>query len=128
MSNGEVSNDPDDMIPLLVWKSCGFTIISIVISAMEADKPVLGALSSRHNDCLSALIRFCGIVGSNFGDPKVIRYKKVLIIHCKFPTRTHKSNQLFCIGNLKVALKFDFYKNIQTNKKFRFGMANSFNT
>ena len=67
MSDG----DPD---ALLVWKSCGFTINSIVVSTMDAEKPALGSLSSRHNDCLTALIRFCGVVGSNFGDPKVIRY------------------------------------------------------
>jgi len=46
---------------------------SIVVSAMDAEKPVFGSLSSRHNDCLTALIRFCGVVGSNFGEPKVIR-------------------------------------------------------
>ena len=63
----------DERIPLMVWQSCGFTVHSIVVSQMDADKPVFGHLSSRHNDCLSAFIRFCGVVGSNFGEPKVIR-------------------------------------------------------
>ena len=30
-------------------------------------------MSSRHSDCLSRLVRFCGVVGSNFGEPKIIR-------------------------------------------------------
>ena len=63
----------DERIPLMVWQSCGFTVQSIVVSAMDADKPLFGNLSSRQNDCLSAFIRFCGVVGSNFGEPKVIR-------------------------------------------------------
>merc|ERR1719419_892270 len=63
----------DERIPLMVWQSCSFTVHSIVVSAMDAEKPVFGSLSSRHNDCLTALIRFCGVVGSNFGEPKVIR-------------------------------------------------------
>jgi hypothetical protein len=27
----------------------------------------------RQHQCLSALVRFCGVVGSNFGEPKVVR-------------------------------------------------------
>lgn len=63
----------DERIPLLVWQSCAMTVHSIVVSAMDAGKPIFGSLSSRQNDCLSCLIRFCGVVGSNFGEPKVIR-------------------------------------------------------
>jgi len=70
---GEIPHVLDEMIPLMVWQSCSFSIISIVVSAMDTEKPVLGSLSSRQKDCLSTLIRFCGVVGSNFGEPKVIR-------------------------------------------------------
>jgi E3 ubiquitin-protein ligase UBR2 len=63
----------DERLPLMVWQSCGFTVHSIVVSAMESEKPLFGSLSSRQNDCLSTFIRFCGVVGSNFGEPKVIR-------------------------------------------------------
>jgi len=63
----------DERLPLIVWQSCGFTVHSIVVSAMESEKPLFGSLSSRQNDCLSTFIRFCGVVGSNFGEPKVIR-------------------------------------------------------
>merc|ERR1719228_2361960 len=63
----------DERIPLMVWQSCGFTVHSIVVSAREAEKAIFGSLSSRQNDCLSTFIRFCGVVGSNFGEPKVIR-------------------------------------------------------
>ena len=30
-------------------------------------------MTSRQHQCLSALVRFCGVVGSNFGEPKVVR-------------------------------------------------------
>jgi len=70
---GELPHVLDELIPLMVWNSCAFTVISVVISAMDNNKPTLGSLSSRQNDCLSTLIRFCGVVGSNFGEPKVIR-------------------------------------------------------
>ena len=63
----------DKRIPLMVWQSCSFTVHSIVVSMMDAEKPIFGNLSSRHNDCLTTFVRFCGVVGSNFGEPKVIR-------------------------------------------------------
>ena len=63
----------DERIPLMVWQSCSFTVHSIVVSMMDAEKPVFGNLSSRNNDCLTTFVRFCGVVGSNFGEPKVIQ-------------------------------------------------------
>ena len=63
----------DERIPLMVWHSCAFTVHSIVVSARETEKTLFGSLSLRQNDCLSTFIRFCGVVGSNFGEPKVIR-------------------------------------------------------
>ena len=62
----------DERIPLMVWQSCAFTVKrwdnlpiyhlstispSIVVSAMESEKPLFGSLSSRQNDCLSTFIR-----------------------------------------------------------------------
>ena len=43
---GEVPHVLDEMIPLMVWQSCAFTVISIVVSAMDMEKPVLGTLKS----------------------------------------------------------------------------------
>ena len=40
---------------------------------MYLDYKLLFQMSSRHSDCLSRLVRFCGVVGSNFGEPKIIR-------------------------------------------------------
>ncbi len=54
---GDYPHVLDERIPLMVWISCSYTILSIVVSAMEAEKSVLGALSSRQNDCLATLIR-----------------------------------------------------------------------
>ena len=70
----------DERIPLMVWQSCAFTVHSIVVSAMESEKPLFGSLSSRQNDCLSTFIRFCGVVGSNFGEPKVIRSHSLKLV------------------------------------------------
>merc|ERR1711974_340680 len=39
-----------------------------------------GSLSSRQNDCLSTFIRFRGVVGSNFGEPKVIRSHSLKLV------------------------------------------------
>ncbi len=63
----------DERIPLMVWQTCAYTVHSIVWSVLEKGRSVLGPLSSRHHDCLSGLTRLCGVLGSNFGDPKVIR-------------------------------------------------------
>merc|ERR1719318_2208813 len=81
----------DERIPLMVWQSCGFTVHSIVVSAREAEKALFGSLSSRQNDCLSTFIRFCGVVGSNFGEPKVIRSHslKLLSTILQHPRQSH---------------------------------------
>jgi E3 ubiquitin-protein ligase UBR2 len=63
----------DERIPLMVWQTCAFTIHSIVRSIVDEGKSIFEKESSRQNDCLSTLVRFCGVVGSNFGEPKVIR-------------------------------------------------------
>jgi hypothetical protein len=59
----------DERIPLMVWISCSYTILSIVVSAMEAEKSVLGALSSRQNDCLATLIRLIIYSFTDFDPP-----------------------------------------------------------
>ena len=83
----------------MVWQSCGFTVQSIVVSAMDADKPLFGNLSSRQNDCLSAFIRFCGVVGSNFGEPKVIRSHSLKLL----------STVLECDANNPSVLELDMF-------------------
>ena len=63
----------DERIPLMTWQTCAFTIHSVVGSVLEQGKSIFANMSSRHSDCLSGLVKVCGVVGSNFGEPKVIR-------------------------------------------------------
>ena len=63
----------DERIPLMTWQTCAFSVQSVVWSVLDQGRSIFGQMSSRHSDCLSRLVRFCGVVGSNFGEPKVIR-------------------------------------------------------
>ena len=66
----------DERIPLVVWQTCAFTIHASVWQGLDSAKKSIvdiATMSSRQHQCLSALVRFCGVVGSNFGEPKVIR-------------------------------------------------------
>ena len=57
-----------------MWQSAAFTIHSVVWSCLDAGKKSIvdpATMSVRQNECLSTLVRFCGVVGSNFGEPKV---------------------------------------------------------
>ena len=63
----------DERIPLMTWQTCAFTVQAVVWSVLDQGRSIFGQMSSRHSDCLSRLVRFCGVVGSNFGEPKIIR-------------------------------------------------------
>ena len=61
-----------------MWQSAAFTIHSVVWSCLDAGKKSIvdpATMSVRQNECLSTLVRFCGVVGSNFGEPKVMRLR-----------------------------------------------------
>jgi E3 ubiquitin-protein ligase UBR2 len=90
----------DERIPLMTWQTCAFTIHSVVWSILDQGKSIFGGnMSSRHTDCLSALVRFCGVVGSNFGEPKVIRSHSLKLLSTLFEVDT---------ANLSV-LEFDAF-------------------
>ena len=66
----------DARTPLATWQATAFTLHSVVWSCLDSGKKSLldpVEMSSRHKECLSAMIRFCGVVGSYFCEPKVIR-------------------------------------------------------
>ena len=78
-----------------MWQSAAFTIHSVVWSCLDAGKKSIvdpATMSVRQNECLSTLVRFCGVVGSNFGEPKVSKtYIFVVIIQRNFEILSRKS-------------------------------------
>ena len=59
-----------------VWNTCAFTVHSAVHSEMDAGKASLlvpSGMSMRNHECLAALVRFCAVLSSHFGEPKIIR-------------------------------------------------------
>jgi len=70
----------DERIPLAAWQACAYTIQCVARQAFSDDRRAAisfghmgDRLTSRMQDCLGGLIRVCGVIGSNFGDPNVIR-------------------------------------------------------
>lgn len=59
-------NLEDTRIPLLVWKSCAYTIHTIETVLRDAGKSLLGHLSSRQSDCLENLTRIVSIFGKSW--------------------------------------------------------------
>lgn len=97
----------DERIPMMVWQTCSFTIHSIVWSILDDGKSIFDPMSSRQHDCLSTLVRFSGIVGSNFGDPKLIRSHALKLLATLFEVDTANMSILeFDAFGFLVALTF----------------------
>jgi len=65
---------PDGLSILEVWNSCAFSIQAAVHSELDKGRSSLlnpSGMSSRNKDCVQALVRFCSIMSSNFGESKV---------------------------------------------------------
>uniref|UniRef100_A0A1B6DEC1 E3 ubiquitin-protein ligase n=1 Tax=Clastoptera arizonana TaxID=38151 RepID=A0A1B6DEC1_9HEMI len=62
----------DPRVPLLAWKSCAYTIQSLEWCTRYINKPVLGHLTCRQQDCLEGLIRIAGVLGSTWKQEQVI--------------------------------------------------------
>lgn len=56
----------DRRLAPMTWKSLSYTLHTIEILLRDANKPLLGHLSSRHRDCLESLIRITAILGSTW--------------------------------------------------------------
>ena len=74
----ELSDDQqnDGLSILEVWNSTAFSIEAAVHAEMDKGRSSLlnpSGMSSRHKDCVQALVRFCSIMSSNFGESKVVR-------------------------------------------------------
>ncbi|KAL1114922.1 hypothetical protein AAG570_007745 [Ranatra chinensis] len=62
----------DPRVPLLTWKSCAYTIHALEWLLRYMDKPLLGDLSCRQQDCLESLIRLSGVLGTAWQHTQVI--------------------------------------------------------
>ncbi|XP_022906723.2 E3 ubiquitin-protein ligase UBR2 [Onthophagus taurus] len=68
-----VGSHPDDRrIAPMAWKSCAYTIHTIEMILRDANKPLLGNLSSRHRDCIESLVRVMAVLGNTCLTDKVI--------------------------------------------------------
>lgn len=66
-ATGYTNSHPDNIkIPLIAWKACAYTIHSNEVILRYKNKPLLGDLSCRQKDCLEALVRVSGILGSTW--------------------------------------------------------------
>ncbi|XP_077283397.1 ubr1 ubiquitin ligase isoform X2 [Arctopsyche grandis] len=54
----------DPRIITIVWAGAAYSLLAVEAITAAANKPLLGHLSSRHRDCLQALIRIVGITGT----------------------------------------------------------------
>lgn len=59
-------NLADKKVPLLIWKSCAYTIHTMELLLRDLNKPLLGDLSSRQRDCLESLIRIIAVFGTTW--------------------------------------------------------------
>ncbi|XP_057659801.1 E3 ubiquitin-protein ligase UBR2 isoform X1 [Diorhabda carinulata] len=53
----------DKRLVPMCWKTLGYTIHSIEVMLRDAQKPLLGHLSSRQRDCIESLVRIVGVLG-----------------------------------------------------------------
>lgn len=60
---GVEPHEQDSRVPLLAFKSTSYTIHAIEFMLRDAEKPLLGALSSRQRDSLECLARISAILG-----------------------------------------------------------------
>lgn len=56
----------DKRVAPLAWKSLSYTIHTIEMLLRDANKPLLGSLSSRHRDCLESFVRVIGVFGTTY--------------------------------------------------------------
>lgn len=54
----------DKRVAPMAWKSLSYTLHAIEVLLRDANKPLLGNLSSRHRDCLESFVRIIGVLGT----------------------------------------------------------------
>ncbi|KAJ8911051.1 hypothetical protein NQ315_004698 [Exocentrus adspersus] len=62
----------DKRLAPMSWKSLAYTIHSIEVLLRDANKPLLGHLSSRQRDCIESLIRIVAVLGSTWSRSVII--------------------------------------------------------
>lgn len=62
----------DKRVTPMAWKSLSYTIHTIEVLLRNANKPLLGHLSSRHRDCLESFVRIVGVLGTTYNNSVVM--------------------------------------------------------
>ncbi|XP_039295359.1 E3 ubiquitin-protein ligase UBR2 [Nilaparvata lugens] len=81
----------DCRVPLMAWRSCAYTIHSLEWLLRDTDKPLLGNLSCRKQDCLEALIRVSAILGSTWKQEQVINSHALRLLSIILETPSQNS-------------------------------------
>lgn len=67
--------------PMMCFRTCTYTILSLEILLRDSRKSLLGDLSSRQRDCIRSLVRLCGVTPSIYhfhGDFSILLLKVLM--------------------------------------------------
>ncbi|XP_050506172.1 E3 ubiquitin-protein ligase UBR2 [Diabrotica virgifera virgifera] len=74
----------DKRLVPMCWKTLAYTIHSIEVLLRDAQKPLLGHLSSRQRDCIESLVRIVGVLGSTWKSSAFINSHAVSLLSILF--------------------------------------------
>jgi E3 ubiquitin-protein ligase UBR2 len=60
---GVLPDESNINVPVMTWRACAYTIMSLEHCLRDEEKPLFGGLASRQADCVSALIRLSAVSG-----------------------------------------------------------------
>lgn len=86
-SNQIIEEDPaevsaeelfDERAIFEAWNTCAFSILSAIHSELDGGQATslvsaTSGMSSRHSNCLAALVKFCAVLSSNFAESNIVR-------------------------------------------------------
>ena len=67
-------------VPPMAWKSCAYTIHAVEVLLRDAEKPLLGHLSSRQRDCLETLVRVMALLGATLPESAIIGSHALMLL------------------------------------------------
>ncbi|KAJ8971803.1 hypothetical protein NQ317_010778, partial [Molorchus minor] len=97
----------DKRLAPMSWKTLAYTVHSIEVLLRDANKPLLGHLSSRQRDCIESLIRIVATLGSTWTRSVVINSHAINLLSILFEHKNEGPSilQWDCFGFL-VSLIF----------------------
>ncbi|XP_052769327.1 E3 ubiquitin-protein ligase UBR2-like isoform X1 [Mya arenaria] len=79
--------EPDDenpRVPIMVWNTCAFSIMSLEQQLREEGKPLFGQLSSRQSDCMRSLVKVAA-AHSQTANPELTKQHCIKLLTFLFP-------------------------------------------